>query len=104
MHPHWIEFLPEARTLLSILILTARTILALRALHSRGVPTSPAPADAAASCPAATTSTPERAPNQSARSAHSDQFSHTAAVVLQVAQVCAAGLAVLDWLINSSFV
>jgi hypothetical protein len=103
MHPHWIEFLPEARALLSILILTARTILAVRTLRSTSVPTSQPPADAASS-PAATTSTTERAPDQPARSAHSDWLSHRAGVVLQVAQVCAAGLAVLDRLINSSFI
>jgi hypothetical protein len=103
MRPHWIEFLPEARALLSILILTARTILAVRTLRSRSVRTSHAPADGAASSPAATTSTADRAPDQPARSAHPDWLSHTSDVALQVAQVCAAGLAVLDRLINSSF-
>ena len=102
-HRQW-RSTPEARALLSIVILTARTILAVRILRSRSMRTSPAPADGAASSPAATTSTTERAADQPARSAHSDCLSHTAGVVLQVAQVCAAGLAVLDMLINSSFV
>ena len=99
MHQHWIELLPETRALLAILILTARTILALRALRSRGVPTPLTPADAAASSPATTTST------QPARPAPPDRFSRTAGVMLRAAaQVCSAGLAVLDWLTNSSFV
>jgi len=92
MHTHWIEFLPEARALLAILILTARTILAIHTRQLRKVPSPHAAVDSAASSRSVMTST-----------STPDRFSRMGGVVLQIAQVGAAALAVIDWLIKGSF-
>ena len=93
--PHWIEFLPEARALLTTIILTARAVLVIRALRP-SVPTSTTKSDAAAPTPTPSASTTGVTKCNSAPSTSSDRLSQTVHVILRFAQTTAAALTLID--------